>query len=675
VAGAIVTFSAPASGPSAALSSNTALTNAAGAAIVTAQANGIAGSYAVTASVGSFSASFSLTNTPGSGNADLAAGKTATQSSNFPGITSARAGSAVDGNTDGSFLDGSVTATNLDSNAWWQVDLGASSVIGSVVVWNRTDCCGSRLSDFWVFVSDTPFSASDTPANLQNRAGTFASHQTSAPNPSVTVPLNAQGRYVRVQLSGADYLSLAEVQVFASFAPPPANLAQGKSATQSSTLPGYASAAAGAAVDGNTGGSFADGSVTATNADANAWWQVDLGSSLSVNSVVVWNRTDCCGSRLSDFWVFISNTPFLPTDTPATLSVRAGTLASHQVGAPSPSVSLAFNGAGGRYVRVQLAGADYLSLAEVQVFGTGGAPAPTDLAQGKTASQSSTLPGTPIASVAVDGSTDGNFNHGSVTATNADANAWWQVDLGASSSVSSLVVWNRTDCCGTRLGDFWVFLSDTPFQPSDTPATLQNRAGTFSSHQSGAPNPSTTIVVNAQGRYVRVQLSGTDYLSLAEVQVFGTGGAAAPTNLAQGKSANQSSTLPGTPSANVALDGNTDGNFFDGSVTATNLDSNAWWQVDLGASASISSVTVFNRTDCCGTRLSDYWVFVSDTPFQTTDTPATLQNRAATFASHQTSAPNPSTTIQTPGARGRYVRLQLSGTDYLSLAEVQVFGQ
>src|SRR5207253_2152831 len=36
-------------------------------------------------------------------------------------------------------------------------------------------------------------------------------------------------------------------------------------------------------------------------------------------------------------------------------------------------------------------------------------------------------------------------------------------------------------------------------------------------------NPSTTITLNAQGRYVRVQLSGTNYLSLAEVQVFGTG--------------------------------------------------------------------------------------------------------------------------------------------------------
>ncbi len=47
------------------------------------------------------------------------------------------------------------------------------------------------------------------------------------------------------------------------------------------------------------------------------------------------------------------------------------------------------------------------------------------------------------------------------------------------------------------------------------------RAGTWSSHQIVVPNPSTNIAVpSAAGRYVRVQLSGTDYLTLSEVQIF-----------------------------------------------------------------------------------------------------------------------------------------------------------
>ena len=63
VPGVTVTFTAPATGASATLSSATALTNDSGVASVTATANSTAGTYAVSAAAGSFSASFVLTNT------------------------------------------------------------------------------------------------------------------------------------------------------------------------------------------------------------------------------------------------------------------------------------------------------------------------------------------------------------------------------------------------------------------------------------------------------------------------------------------------------------------------------------------------------------------------------------------------------------------------------------
>ena len=147
-----------------------------------------------------------------------------------------------------------------------------------------------------------------------------------------------------------------------------------------------------------------------------------------------------------------------------------------------------------------------------------------------------------------------------------------------------------------------------------------------------------------------------------------------PVHLAMSRPTAQSSTLSGTSGSRAAVDGSTEGDLFKGSVTSTNQDPNGWWQVDLGSSRAIDSIVIWNRTDCCPSRLSDYWVFVSDTPFNDTDTPATLQKRAR-WKSHQTLAPNPSTTIATDGAKGRYVRVQLTGTDYLSLAEVQVFGK
>jgi hypothetical protein len=369
------------------------------------------------------------------------------------------------------------------------------------------------LSDYWVFVSDTPFLSSDTPATLQNRAGTWSNHQVSFPNPFSTIALNAQGRYVRVQLSGTNYLALAEVQVYAASQIP--DLAQGKTATQSSTYDSRTGASN--AVDGNTDGNYFHGSISHTNLDANAWWQVDLGTSSVIGSISIWNRTDCCTERLNDYWVFVSDTPFLSSDTPATLQNRAGTWSSHQTGSPNPSTAITLN-AQGRYVRVQLSGTNYLALAEVQVYAS---TQPPDLAQGKTATQSSTYDSRTVAANAADGNSDGNYFHGSISHTNQDANAWWQVDLGTSAAIGSISIWNRTDCCPERLSDYWVFVSDTPFLSSDTPATLQNRAGTWSNHQVSYPNPSTTITLNAQGRYVRVQLSGTNYLSLAEVQVFG----------------------------------------------------------------------------------------------------------------------------------------------------------
>ena len=141
---------------------------------------------------------------------NLALGKTATESSSVP---DSRASAAVDGRTDGRYAERSTTHTHLQANPWWQVDLGATNSIGSIEVWNRTDCCSARLRDYWVFVSEKPFSLGDTPSKLLTRGDVFSSHQESVPCPKITVPVNTIGRYVRIQIKGEGYLSLAEVRV------------------------------------------------------------------------------------------------------------------------------------------------------------------------------------------------------------------------------------------------------------------------------------------------------------------------------------------------------------------------------------------------------------------------------------------------------------------------------
>jgi hypothetical protein len=105
------------------------------------------------------------------------------------------AGKATDGNTEGDYYRGSVAHTAAEPSPWWEVDLGSSATIDTVVVWNRTDCCKDRLADYWVFVSDVPFKPSDTPAALQSRATTWSIHQTAFPDPFSSISVGARGRH------------------------------------------------------------------------------------------------------------------------------------------------------------------------------------------------------------------------------------------------------------------------------------------------------------------------------------------------------------------------------------------------------------------------------------------------------------------------------------------------
>lgn len=100
-----------------------------------------------------------------------------------------------------------------------------------------------------------------------------------------------QGRFVRLEMpkDHVGFLTISEVQVFSAGR----NIARTGKATQSSV--GYNSPAA-KAIDGNHNGSFA--SCSCTNSERNAWWEVDLGGEFPIDSVAVWNRTDCCPERL-----------------------------------------------------------------------------------------------------------------------------------------------------------------------------------------------------------------------------------------------------------------------------------------------------------------------------------------------------------------------------------------
>ncbi|MEO3765637.1 alpha-L-fucosidase [Streptomyces sp. B5E4] len=146
-----------------------------------------------------------------------------------------------------------------------------------------------------------------------------------------------------------------------------------------------------------------------------------------------------------------------------------------------------------------------------------------------------------------------------------------------------------------------------------------------------------------------------------------------PENLALGKPAEQKSTAWEAP-AGRAVDGDTNGNFPGGSVTHTAEDGSAepWWQVDLGAARALDDVSIWNRTDCCANRLKDFWVLASEEPI-TADSLEEARSAPGVTAVHVTEQAGRPTAVQLPeGTDARYLRVQLAGTDPLSLAEVQV---
>jgi YVTN family beta-propeller protein len=290
---------------------------------------------------------------------NLALGKPATSSN---AATAGDAARAVDGNTDGVYANNSVTLSTGTGRPWWQVDLGQQSDIRVVRLWNRTDCCADRLANFYVFVSASSMS-NRTLAQLKADT-TVAKVLVASLNgaASVALPLTATGRYVKVQLVSGNTLSLAEVQVLGA----PLNLALGKPATSSPVAWGGDPARA---VDGNTDGVYAANSVSHTDIGTQSWWQVDLGQVSAVQSVQLFNRTDCCVGRLSDFRVLVSVNDMAGRTLAQLLADPAVTQVAVVSMNGGASVGLTLPGSSGRYVRVQLAGTDYLSLAEVQVFG------------------------------------------------------------------------------------------------------------------------------------------------------------------------------------------------------------------------------------------------------------------------------------------------------------------
>ncbi len=300
----------------------------------------------------------------------------------------------------------------------------------------------------------------------------------------------------------------------------------------------------------------------------------------------------------------------------------------------------------------------------------------TNYAMGGTATQSTTGASRPAGN-AIDGNLGENGTHTDASV----ADPWWQVALGADEPITQIVLYNRTDCCKDRLSDITVVIRDALDSMDLLTSPLLNPANAI-----GGPATLEWDVVAANGGsplsggIVRVERIGSttsdapNVLTLNEVLVIGDDATAGvlvrDTNLALGQPATQSSTYSATYPADKAVDGTNTGGGSDFTHTiADGTDLNPWWQVDLGALSEIDGISLYNRTSCCGERLSDLTVDVLAADGLTVVATSGLLNAGNVLGSPGILAVDFTAEL----VQGQYVRVSRDGSP-LSLSEVEVYG-
>ena len=447
--------------------------------------------------------SFTVTEAPvggcGGNTTNLALNKPATQSGTQ---LNAEASRANDGDTNGDFWGGnSVSLTNWVQNAWWEVDLETVANIETIDVWNRTDCCTELFGNFYVLVSDVPFTSNNLNTTLAQTGVSDYLITGTADVPS-TVAVNRTGRYVRIQLAGQAFLAMAEVEVN-----------------------GCTSGSGGCPTAGTP---CNDNDPTTTNDVENGNCNCEgtpcpsAGTACNDNNPNTVNDIEdgacnCAGSTIS---CPVAGTSCNDKDPTTANDVEDGNC--NCTGTPCPSAGTACNDNNPNTVNDIEDGACNCTGTPIGASCT----TTTNLALNGTASQINTLSIAGItgdADKGIDGNTNGIFftspaSASSVSATSFNNEAWWQVDLGANYFIENVNVWNRTDGAD-KTTDAYVLISNTPFTANDLAgARAQASYEFFIAGLVGSP---TIVNPSIQGRYVRVQRSTPGYLVMGELEVEG----------------------------------------------------------------------------------------------------------------------------------------------------------
>nr|XP_055073972.1 uncharacterized protein LOC129453662 [Misgurnus anguillicaudatus] len=376
-----------------------------------------------------------------------------------------------------------------------------------------------------------------------------------------------------------------------------------------------------------------------TKYETNPWWRVDLWASYAVMTVVITNRGDCCEDQTNGAEIRIGDSLENNGNNNSICAVVSGL----SVGV---SFSYSCNGMMGRYVNVVMTGRkSHLTVCEVEVYGT------ENFALRGNASQSSVLYNwTPIK--AKDGIRSGQDPFTHCSHTENETNPWWRLDLLDIYNISTVVIASRRRCCEDQINGVEIRIGNSPEDDGNNNSLC---AVTTRFAKAAAVSYSCT---GMSGRYVNVVMPALQYLTVCEVEVYGT------VNFARQGQATQSS-IYAPWVAQTAIDGKN----FDSTCSITGVQMSPWWSVDLLDSYAVSTVSITNRGDCCPDQTNDAEIRVGNSPENNgNDNPicAVISDlplrTTANYSCNQ--------------MVGRYVNVVKTGKwSHLSLCEVEVYGK
>ena len=394
----------------------------------------------------------------------------------------------------------------------------------------------------------------------------------------------------------------------------PTNMALNKPALQSST---YGNGVASIAVDGDldgTRGPWNNPSIQHTQNENSPWWKVDLEVQTEIKTIEIYNRADCCGNRLRDFYVFVSNEPIEAGNSLNSLLSDTGIKHVFFQGFAGTVEALEIN-LEGRYVAVKLEANSLLHMAEVRVIGCPSTPS---------VECAPILPEITLTP--------------STTCDTADG---------------AIMVEGEND----QLLEFSLAI-EGPW--------LSSTGVTFDGLQTGT----YTLFVRDPEQPVCMQEFPIEILSIGDCDTECSN----PINLTEGATAAQSSTY-GNGSPDLAIDGDLIGESpWSANLQHTRSEPSPWWKVSLAEVAILDELVIYNRTNCCTNRLKDFYVFVSEGQIDGSLTIDDLIEDPSIEYRYFPGIAGARESFNLNGIRAKEALIKLISTGTLHMAEVELMG-